>query len=1509
MANSERIYLIQGNDTDMSVCLRKGGDTPLPYDLTGASRIGLALTGHGLSFFARDIVVSGEDNNIISGLLAGDLLVGEYGLEVSFTLDGKAKRFRVPQVFEVVSYLSEDQDGTAEGEGDGISITVTVQPEVIEIAGPTGPQGHDGKSAYEVWLEDGHTGTEDDFFKWLAAEGLPWNDVDISSLTVRNGYITSSGVWNSGSTYCHTLLPVSAGKAVRVTAAESNLFRYAWLTSGQAPRGGIAADLVPGTERTDVAAGSSVTLDVPEGAKYLYIYLGAPADKANTPESLAVSDTISSLRKDIDSTGADVSDIDDRIGYPGVYGALEGAGTAIVYARQVHVAGGQSYRVNMLHPDVTVTSPTGNAYRFVVSARNGEGAELSKLVQVVDTAALKDYYDITAPDGASYLLIYGRCSSGETCDFTVDPLTTRTYNDGDILTLNPDSEFQPKWQSASKPYYTSQSTNKPNCVRFLHLSDVHGNWANVRRFLKFYNHWVDKGYDITAINTGDTATDYLTDGVTGYTGIAGADKILGVIGNHDTRGAQGWQQYKGLEVYNALFAPLISGWGVVQPEGAAENGYCYYHKDYASNKLRLVVVDIMGYDDTEDAWLASVLASAKTAGYHVLIATHFAGGRSSAEASQPPYKKIDCQWSTMAGLASDSTQLNGYNSESYKMADTVHAFMEDGGIFCGYMCGHSHLEFVARLDKYPDQMIYTIGSSKSGKVHDYTHTTGTRMQDEFEIVAVDTDSKFVKLYKVGANYDRRGRLKDSICVSYDTHEVVGFPVTTEALAKEMDGKQEKLVSGQNIKTINGFSILGGGDLHFPGPVQSDWNEDDDGDEAYIKNKPVIPTDVVKYTEQTLTDAQKAQARTNIAAASESEVSQLRTDVDEIGIKSATIQTADVDLLGAIINSSGVWTATTYYRHIIIPVIPGNVVNYTANADHNSNYAFLTSDEAPVASVAAPLVPGTSRVLVEPGTNATFTIPQGTKFLYLSAGDTRINDGRANLPATITISQTLESRLEKYDEDGDKLNEVIGEKTLDLSLFNSRNGALSNSNTWLNAARYYHILIPVVVGDEVTITAKGGYFTRYGLLKSDEQAVTGEAAAVVSGTSRVEIAPASTAVISIPPKCNFLYLYGGDANSGASHIRDYLPAVVSVKTSIGALLDIAENCGVQYSGGIIEANPDSEWLPKMVAAKKRYYTSSVTDKPSPVVFAHLSDIHANWSNVRRFVDFTKHHESYIDGLLNTGDTVAGLFTDGIYGYGMGSIVASIMNVVGNHDTRGAQGWQQYVGPDIYNALIAPYVDGWGVTQPADAATNGYCYYYKDYAAQSLRLVVVDIMGYDSTEDTWLAGVLDSAKSSGYHVVIATHFAGGRDGEHQSENAFNVIECNYSTLQMSSGNASGLYGYNALAYMMTQTVKDFIDGGGKFVGYIQGHYHLDFVAKLAEDPRQLIYAIGSSKVGETRDYNHVGATRMQDEFQIISIDTYMKTVRLFKVGANIDQFGRSKNSVCINYESGTVVAQGF
>lgn len=633
---------------------------------------------------------------------------------------------------------------------------------------------------------------------------------------------------------------------------------------------------------------------------------------------------------------------------------------------------------------------------------------------------------------------------------------------------------------------------------------------------------------------------------------------------------------------------------------------------------------------------------------------------------------------------------------------------------------------------------------------------------------------------------------------------------------------------------------------------------------------------------------------------------------EIGAKKTNVITADVELRQTQINSSGNWSNPVRYKHIIIPVEANMIVAFTARNSDNAIYAFLTSDAEPVNNTPAPIVTGTTRVTIAAGTSTQFTVPNGCNFLYLYGGDGSLGAThvRDHLPDSVTLIKTLESRLNEAESTEELLNNTIGEKNLDLSLYRVSSGLLTTSNTWSNAARYYHILIPVIKGDIISLTANASYSTYYGFLTNDVQAQTGKDAPVVTGTSRVEVPANNSATFTIPDGCNYLYLYGGDGNQGNSHVRDYLPTFVSLKSTISALLDIASNLGYLFGGGIIATNPDIEWRGKMVAAKKRYYTSTITDKPNPVVLAHISDIHGNWSNVRRFVEFTQHHAAYIDGLLNTGDTPVGLFTDGFYNsLVLGNIVANIMNVVGNHDTRGSDGWQQYVGVSVYNALIAPYVSNWGVTQPTDAAANGYCYYYKDYSTQSLRLIVVDIMGYDATEDAWLASVLANARSNGYHVVIATHFAGGRDSEHQEENAFNVMACNYSTLQITSGNASGLYGYNSLAYMMTPTVKSFIDNGGIFVGYIQGHYHLDFVAKLAEDSRQLIYAIGSSKVGETRDYNHVGATRMQDEFQIISIDTFKNTIRLFKVGANIDEFGREKNSICVNYLTQTIIAEGY
>jgi len=85
------------------------------------------------------------------------------------------------------------------------------------------------------------------------------------------------------------------------------------------------------------------------------------------------------------------------------------------------------------------------------------------------------------------------------------------------------------------------------------------------------------------------------------------------------------------------------------------------------------------------------------------------------------------------------------------------------------------------------------------------------------------------------------------------------------------GKQDKLTSGTNIKTINGQSVLGSGNLQ----IQTG------------------ETDVVKYTAQTLTEEQKAQARANIDAASLEDINSMDF------VTATTLPTASASTMGHI----------------------------------------------------------------------------------------------------------------------------------------------------------------------------------------------------------------------------------------------------------------------------------------------------------------------------------------------------------------------------------------------------------------------------------------------------------------------------------------------------------------------------------------------------------------------------------------------------------------------------------
>ena len=82
---------------------------------------------------------------------------------------------------------------------------------------------------------------------------------------------------------------------------------------------------------------------------------------------------------------------------------------------------------------------------------------------------------------------------------------------------------------------------------------------------------------------------------------------------------------------------------------------------------------------------------------------------------------------------------------------------------------------------------------------------------------------------------------------------------------DVSNKQDTLVSGTNIKTINNLSLLGSGNINIQGgggsQVQSDWNETDTDAPSYIKNKPTIPDELKDLsddaTHRLVTDTEKA----------------------------------------------------------------------------------------------------------------------------------------------------------------------------------------------------------------------------------------------------------------------------------------------------------------------------------------------------------------------------------------------------------------------------------------------------------------------------------------------------------------------------------------------------------------------------------------------------------------------------------------------------------------------------
>lgn len=234
-------------------------------------------------------------------------------------------------------------------------------------------------------------------------------------------------------------------------------------------------------------------------------------------------------------------------------------------------------------------------------------------------------------------------------------------------------------------------------------------------------------------------------------------------------------------------------------------------------------------------------------------------------------------------------------------------------------------------------------------------------------------------------------------------------------------KQATLVSGTNIATINGQSLLNGGDI-----VARDPN-------------------AVKYVAQSLTDSQKAQARTNIGAASIADIADYAREDDVARLSGNLVGEILFNTENYNLQANGKFGAYTDYIHGVLSVIPGEQFVLTSNEDVNSHvrYAFATSIAfSPGGDI--PLVSGTGVVSLSPQETKLITIPNGCKFLLFNTNKPEQDVYHYSL-SRVVGGKELEGELANLKDS------LYDWKPLDLSSVQQGGGYIGSASggTWKN----------------------------------------------------------------------------------------------------------------------------------------------------------------------------------------------------------------------------------------------------------------------------------------------------------------------------------------------------------------------------------------------------------------------------------------------------------------------------
>lgn len=293
----------------------------------------------------------------------------------------------------------------------------------------------------------------------------------------------------------------------------------------------------------------------------------------------------------------------------------------------------------------------------------------------------------------------------------------------------------------------------------------------------------------------------------------------------------------------------------------------------------------------------------------------------------------------------------------------------------------------------------------------------------------------------------------------------------------------------------------------------------------------------------------------------------------------------------------------------------------------------------------------------------------------------------------------------------------------------------------------------------------------------------------------------------------------------------------------------------------------------------------------LILASITDIHDEASATNAILGMTNKFGLLIDDVIGLGDYQNGglekpLHINSIDGW------SKVLKTIGNHDAY--TDWDQYGDEEIateevcYNTFMKDDIANWGVEYTANK-----CYFYKDYDDAKIRVVFVDYMHYDSTQETWLRNILynnnDSAYEKGYHVVVCVH---SWPKSNLSGDLVLFDNCSFETYDIEIGNDNNI--------SLPDIIDEFQTRGGEFICYLCGHTHRCFTGKLENYPRQtIIIQPCSAAFKYWRDSAFTWDTDYIAQYYIYSFDTKKKFIRVYKAGANYNRNLQHQESMLIQY----------